>query len=133
MRLFLMALAVGVIVTLTGTGTGFAAEGNSNQIFWKACAMGITATCPILVMDAAGGEPQAQYELAMLLLYLDKGERSTQTATLLLYESALKGYSPAVTLWNRGARAPIEQDRTPFDLAPDERAHVAEFLIAQRE
>ncbi len=130
---YLAAFTLALSMALIGFSAPAGAHGgSSNDLLWQGCVMGLDSLCPILAMDAAGGEPQAQYMMAMILLYKEGNKRATDAAATLIYESAAKGYAPAVTVWNRIAGKTIERPgKAETEITP---THTdAKYLIALLE
>ena len=122
MMKYLTALMLALCVSLAGfAAPATAGETHPNEMLWKACAIGLDSLCPILVMDAVGGEPQAQYELAVIMLSKERDKQTATKAVLLIYEAAENGYAPALRLWQR-------INPKPIDKATD-----ADILIVQLE
>lgn len=130
MRKYLVAFMLALSMALVGlAGPAIAHEQPENTMLWKGCLIGLENLCPILAADAAGGDPAAQFAMAMYFLNKNPSEDSVKVAAGLVYESATRGYAPALALWERiVGRAPNKQEATP-----EGRRAISKYLIAQRE
>ena len=111
---FLIALFMALLLFLPGQAS--AHEGQDNTFLYKACAVGVTAVCPILEMDAVAGVPEAQYELGLLILL--QGDRDGKAvAAKLLYRAAQQGHPLALKIYERAIRNANMKKPKPYPKA----------------
>ena len=127
---FLIALLMALLLFLPGQAS--AHEGQDNTFLYKACAIGVTAVCPILEMDAVAGVPEAQYEMGLLMLLKGAGDpRSIARAATLFYDAALQGHPLALKIYERAIRNANMKKPKPYPKA--EPADRRGFSIAKLE
>ncbi len=124
---FLIALFMALLLFLPGQAS--AHEGQDNTFLYKACAVGVTAVCPILEMDAVAGVPEAQYQMGLLILSQGGSKDSKVRAVTLIYNAAQQGHPLALKIYERAIRNANERKPYPKPAPGEPRG----FSIAKLE
>jgi hypothetical protein len=99
-----------------------------HEFFWTACQMGMTQACPILITDALGGNPEAQFRLGVLLSLQAGTDQDRKDGAVLILAAAKQGHAgalnalklraPAVRPAPAPRQTPERKDSTPLVQSP---------------